>query len=74
VDGNTFSDHNSKSAIFSLFAETMISIKQKLFKKEFTRVDHIWLLFLEVLDPNAPKKCKKVAREISIAIYLGPIS
>jgi len=41
--------NNSKSTIFSLFAKTTF------FKKEFTRVGPVWLLFLEILDPNAPK-------------------
>jgi len=72
VDRNTFSDDNSKSTIFSLFAETTFFNKQNLSKKEFTRVDLVWLIFLEVLDPKCTQLGQKSCFEISKAIYLGP--
>jgi len=55
-----------KVPFISIFTKTTFFNKQKLFKKEFTRVDYVWLHFLEVLDPKCIQLGEKSCLEISI--------
>jgi len=54
-----------KVQFFHLLPKPPFFNEQKLFKKEFTRVDHVWLHFLEVLDLNAPNLGQKSCLDIS---------